>query len=261
MLYALSLGFGADPLDPRQLQFVYEERLVTLPTLACVLGYRSIKELDLGIDYSKVVHADQSLIMHRQLPAAGSIISTCKVENVIDRGVAKGATLVLHRTLVDEATGVLLAELRMGILCRGDGGFAAAPSNVAPAHSVPERAPDASFEQATHPQAALLYRLNGDFNPLHADPAVARRVGFEKPILHGLATFGIAARAVLTQFCDLDPGRIRTMAGRFSAPVYPGDTLRTQMWKDAAVVSFRTVAVERGATVLNNGRIELAVDH
>jgi acyl dehydratase len=225
--------------------------------LACVVGYRSIKELALGIDYAKVVHSDQSLIVHRPLPTAGAIVSTAMVEDVVDRGASKGALLILRRTLVDQSNGELLAESRMGILCRGDGGFSASPRNVSSAQALPDRAPDASFDQVTSTQAALLYRLNGDLNPLHADPEVARRVGFDKPILHGLATFGMAVRAVLATLCDDEPTRIRAIAGRFSSPVYPGDTLRTEMWRDAEVVSFRCWAVERGAVVLNNGRIDL----
>lgn len=257
MLYALSLGLGADPLDSAQLQFVYEPRLVTFPTLACVVGHRSIKELALGIDYAKVVHSDQSLILHRQLPAAGAVVSTVAIEDVIDRGASKGALLILRRTLVEQSNGELLAESRMSILCRGDGGFSVSPGNVPVAHALPDRAPDTAFDQMTSTQAALLYRLNGDLNPLHADPEVARRVGFDKPILHGLATFGMAVRAVLATMCDYEPTRIRATAGRFSSPVYPGDTLRTEMWRDDDVVSFRCWAVERGAVVLNNGRVEL----
>lgn len=257
MLYALSLGFGTDPLDDAQLKFVYEPRLVTFPTLACVIGYRSIKELALGIDYAKVVHSEQSLIVHRPLPPAGTLVSTAMAEDVIDRGASKGALLILRRTLVEQSTGDLLAESRMGILCRGDGGFSTAPGEVPSAHALPDRAPDESFDQVTSTQAALLYRLNGDLNPLHADPEVARRVGFDKPILHGLATFGMAARAVVATMCDYDPVRIRAIAGRFSSPVYPGDTLRTEMWRDDGVVSFRCWAVERGVVVLNNGRIDL----
>ena len=257
MLYALSLGLGADPLDTRQLRFVYEPQLVTLPTLACVVGHRSIKELALGIDYAKVVHGDQSLIVHRALPPAGAIVSTTTVENVIDKGAGKGALLILRRTLANQADGELLAESRMGILCRGDGGFGGPASDVPLAHALPDRAADANFEQTTSAQAALLYRLNGDLNPLHADPAVATRAGFERPILHGLATLGIAVRAVLATMCDYEAARIAAIAGRFSSPVYPGDTLRTEMWRDDEVVSFRTWAVERGALVLNSGRVDL----
>lgn len=257
MLYALSLGLGTDPLDSAQLKFVYEPRLVTFPTLACVVGNRSIKELALGIDYARVVHSDQSLIVHRPLPAAGAIVSTVEVEDVIDRGASKGALLILRRTLVDRSNGELLAESRMGILCRGDGGFSVSPGNVPVAHALPDRAPDSAFDQVTSTQAALLYRLNGDLNPLHADPEVARRVGFDKPILHGLATFGMAVRAVLATMCDYEPAHIRAIAGRFSSPVYPGDTLRTEMWRDGARVSFRCWAVERGVVVLNNGRVDL----
>lgn len=257
LLYALSLGMGDDPIDARQLQFVYEPQLVALPTQACVIGFRSIKELALGIDYAKVVHGNQSLILHRPLPPSGSLLCTTTIEDVIDRGANKGALLILRRTLADQDSGAPVAESRMGILCRGDGGFAATPGDMPAVHALPDRAPELMYEQATATQAALLYRLNGDFNPLHADPGVARRAGFEKPILHGLATFGIAARAVLATVCDYDAARIGAIAARFSSPVYPGETLRTDIWRDGELISFRTWALERGTLVLNNGRIDL----
>jgi acyl dehydratase len=122
---------------------------------------------------------------------------------------------------------------------------------------MPERAPDFVCALPTIPQQALLYRLNGDRNPLHADPAVAHKAGFKAPILHGLGTFGIAGHALLRECCDYDPARLEAIEGRFSAPVYPGETLRTEMWKDGGRVLFRTSSVERGVVVLNNGLAQL----
>ena len=127
-----------------------------------------------------------------------------------------------------------------------------------PVHVPPDRAPDATCDLPTLPQAALLYRLSGDFNPLHAEPSVAREAGFEAPILHGLCTLGVAGHAILRTWCDYDPARFRSLDLRFSAPVYPGETIRTEMWRDDGVVSFRARAVERDAVVLDHGRAEVA---
>jgi acyl dehydratase len=124
-------------------------------------------------------------------------------------------------------------------------------------HPIPNRAPDAVCDLPTRPETALIHRLSGDLNPLHAEPAYAREAGFDRPILHGLATFGVAAHAILKTMCDYDPARLAAIAGRFSAPVFPGETIRIEMWRDGPVVSFRASVVERGATAMNNGRVEL----
>jgi acyl dehydratase len=131
------------------------------------------------------------------------------------------------------------------------------PRSQRPVHVIPERAPDLVCELATRPEAALIYRLSADLNPLHADPAVAKAAGFPKPILHGLATFGVASHAVLKMVCGYDPARLASIAGRFSAPVYPGETIRTELWRDGDVVSFRAKVVERDVVAINNGRAAL----
>jgi len=249
ILYALSLGYGSDPLDPLHLKYVYENGLVALPTQACVLGHRSIREMDLGVDYRRVVHGGQKLVLFRPFAPEGMLISRTTIENVVDLGKDRGAVIHLLRTLRDDEGDV--AESRMEILCRGDGGFAAEPAPRAILPPMPERPPDAVVTLATAPQAALLYRLNGDTNPLHADPVAARKAGFNRPILHGLATFGMAARAML-DFVK-DERRIAAISGRFSAPVFPGETLATQFWRDGDDVRFRTSVAERGVIVLNHG--------
>jgi len=159
----------------------------------------------------------------------------------------------------DAATGKLLATVTQLNLLRGDGGFGPGGSEGAPTapHRIPERPPDTIGELPTTPQAALIYRLSGDFNPLHADPVVARAAGFQRPILHGMATMGVAAHAVLRSVLDYDAARFAGMRVRFTAPALPGDTLRTELWVDGQVVSLRTTAVERGVIVLNNGRADL----
>jgi acyl dehydratase len=253
MIYALSVGLGHDPLDDSQLRFVYEKSLASLPTMACVLGYLRIRDLDLGIDYAKALHGDQTTLLHRPLPTHGIVVSKLAVRDVIDRG-EKGAIIYLDRSVTDKATGELLANVQMGVFCRADGGFGGPNTKTPPVHALPTSAPDATCDLPTLPQSALLYRLNGDVNPLHADPEVARKAGFDRPILHGLATYGFVGHAILKLAADYDPARIASISGRFSAPVFPGETIRTEIWRDGEIVSFRASVVERGAIVMNNGR-------
>jgi acyl dehydratase len=264
ILYALGVGLGFDPLDAAQLRFLYEDRLAALPTMAAVLAYPGywVKDPATGIDWLRVVHGEQAITLHRPLPVEGELVGRSRVTGIVDKGAGKGAVLYSERRISDAATGELYATLAMSAFCRGDGGFAkpgGAPSGPGwAAHPIPERAADAICDLPTVPQQALLYRLNGDYNPLHADPAVARAAGFERPILHGLCTLGIAGHALLRTCCDYDPARMRSLALRFSAPVFPGETIRTEMWRDGGIVSFRARAVERDVVVLNNGRAEIA---
>jgi acyl dehydratase len=264
-LYALGVGLGSDPLDARQLPFVYEgvdgTSLRTLPTFANVLAYPGFwaREPDTGIDWQRVVHAEQEIVLHRPLPASGNVVGSTRVSALWDRGEGKGAFMQQQREVRDAHDGALLATVTQLNLLRGDGGFGPGGSEGAPPrpHPMPERAPDAVCDLATLPQAALVYRLSGDLNPLHADPEVARRAGFERPILHGMATMGVAAHAVLRTVMDYDVARFAAMRVRFTAPALPGDTLRTDMWIDGKVVTLRTTAVERRAVVLDNARVDL----
>lgn len=256
MLYALGVGLGHDPVDERQLRFVYEKNLATLPTMACITGYTRIRDLDLGADYTKLLHGDQATIFHKPLPTSGTVVSKISVRDVVDRG-EKGAIIYLDRDVTDKASGELLATLTMGIFCRGEGGFGGPNKTTPPAHEIPSREPDEVCELPTVPQAALIYRLSGDLNPLHADPEIARKVGFDRPILHGLATYGIVGHAMLKTACGYDPTRLATLSGRFSAPIYPGETIRTEIWRDGQTFSFRATAKERSAVVMNNGRAEI----
>ena len=254
--YALAVGLGADPLDTRQLPFVYEQDPRALPMQAVVLGYPGfwMKDPATGVDWVRLVHAEQGLRLHRPLPASGEVIGRTRVVGINDKGPGKGAIVYSQRTLHDAASDALIATLDSSTFCRGDGGCGGSdvpPMRLAP---TPERAPDAVCELPTLPQQALLYRQCGDFNPLHADPDVARAAGFERPILHGLCTFAVAGHALLRTLCDYDPARLTELQVRFSAPVYPGETLRTEIWSDADAVAFRTLAVERNVVVLSHGR-------
>ncbi|MCE2483090.1 MAG: MaoC family dehydratase N-terminal domain-containing protein [Alphaproteobacteria bacterium] len=259
ILYALGVGLGADPLDARQLRFVYEEDLLALPTMAVVLGAPGfwLKEQDTGVDWVRVLHGEQGLVLHRPLPPEGTAIGSTRVTGILDKGADKGALIYTEKVLIDKASGETVATTTSTTFARGDGGFGG-PTGPSPRpHPIPERAPDLACDLPTVPQAALIYRLSGDRNPLHADPEVARAAGFKAPILHGLCTLGAAGHALLKSCCDYDPARFRSLKLRFSAPVYPGETIRTEMWRDGAIVSFRSRALERDAVVLDNGRAEV----
>lgn len=260
ILYALGVGLGADPLDARQLRFVYEEDLLALPTMAVVLGAPGfwLKEQDTGVDWVRVLHGEQGLVLHRPLPPEGTAIGRTRVTGILDKGADKGALIYSEKVLIDKASGETVATTTSTTFARGDGGFGG-PTGPSPRpHPIPERSPDLACDLPTVPQAALIYRLSGDRNPLHADPEVARAAGFKAPILHGLCTLGVAGHALLKSCCDYDPARFRSLKLRFSAPVYPGETVRTEMWRDGAIVSFRSRVVERDVVVLDNGRAEVA---
>jgi acyl dehydratase len=259
ILYALGLGFGQDPMRADELAFVYEKNLKVLPTFAVVLGYPGFwaRDLDSGIDWVRLVAGEQALTIHRPLAPRGTVIGKTRVVDIVDKGAGKGALVLSERTVVDKASGVLVATLRQTTFCRGDGGFGGPPREAPAPHQLPERAPDLICDLPTRPEAALVYRLSGDPNPLHVDPQVAKAAGFPRPILHGLATFGIAGHALLRSLCDYDPARLTGLAGRFSAPVFPGETIRTEIWRDGAVASFRARVVERDIVAINNGRAEV----
>lgn len=255
MLYALGLGVGDDPQSPQTLRFAYERDLRALPTMAVVLGYAGLWMRDpaLGLQWHKMLHGEQGMALYRPLPTSGTVIGRTRVTEVYDRGPEKGAVVHSRRDVVDAATDELLCSLFVTSMLRADGGFGGPPPPARPGAAMPGRAPDYVRDQAILPQAAFIYRLSGDYNPLHVDPRLAAEAGFQAPILHGLCTFGIAGRALLDAACGNEPQRLQSMDVRFSAPVYPGETLRTEIWIDRGAAVFRSSALERGAVVLNNG--------
>lgn len=261
ILYALGVGVGLNPSDTDALPFVYEANLKALPTLAVVLGHPGfwVRDRDTGIDWVKVVHGEQGLVLHRPLPAAGRVVARHRVVDAVDKGAGRGAVVYYERVLTDAASGEPLATVSQTVFCRGDGGFEgpATPRPQPQPHRVPDRAPDLVCDLPTSPQAALIYRLSGDLNPLHVDPTVARAAGYPQPILHGLATYGVAGHALLKTVCAHDPARLRSLNVRFSAPVFPGETFRTEMWIDGEVVSFQVRCLERDVLAITNGRAEL----
>jgi acyl dehydratase len=195
--------------------------------------------------------------VHAPIATQGSVIGRTRILDVIDKGEGRGALIYSERKIVDKASGALLATINQTTFCRADGGFGGARREAPAPHPIPERAPDIVCDLPTRPETALIYRLSGDVNPLHAEPAFARQGGYPRPILHGLATFGVAGHALLKTLCGYDPVRMTAMAGRFSAPVFPGETIRTEIWQDGKIASFRARVVERDVLAINNGRAEV----
>ena len=264
ILYALGLGVGADPLDPAQLRFTYEQDLVALPTMAAVLaspGFWMRERRELCIDHTSLVHGEQRVVLHAALPAAATVVGHSRVLRIVDKGAGKGAVLHVAKELTDEVSGTLLASAEQVLFLRGDGGFSqhgGGDDAAAPLPPTPDRAPDLVLDLPTRRDAALLYRLSGDMNPLHADPAVAAKAGFPRPILHGLATYGMAGYGIVKALCDNDPARLRAISARLSSPVFPGETIRLEAWHvHADAVAFRARAVERDALVLTHGSASL----
>ena len=255
MLYALGIGLGQDPEDTRQLRYVYEEGLQAFPTMGVVLAYPGfwVRDPRTGIDWVKVVHGEQRLTVHAPLPASGMVVSRTRNTHVIDKGADKGAIVINERTLHGE-DGACLATLRQSTFCRGDGGFGQGDASPEPLPATPDGDPDLRCELRVAPNAALLYRLNADPNPLHVDPEVARRAGYPRPILHGLCSYGVAAHAIVKSCCDYDASRLTSLNTRFSAPVYPGETLQCDIWRQPdGQIQFLARSRERNVVVMSHG--------
>ncbi|WP_336813001.1 MaoC/PaaZ C-terminal domain-containing protein [Bosea sp. MMO-172] len=253
ILYALSIGLGQDPLDEQQLRYVDHHRaLQVVPSYAVVLGFPGfwIGNPDTGVDPRSALHGEQEIALHGPLPVNGRIVGRTRITSLIDKGAGRGALLYSERQILDAESGALLATTTMSHFLRGYGGFGGADGPVRPVHAVPGAPPDLTIELPTRSEQALLYRLNGDDNPLHADPKRAAEAGFARPILHGLCTFGVICHAILRGLLDYDATRLKSMKLRFSAPVYPGETIAVDLWRDG---SFQAHVPERGVLVATNG--------
>lgn len=257
MLYALGTGFGRDPLDRAELRFVYERDQVAVPTLAAQLAFGGHGLLErIGVDMRHVVHAGQGVELHHPLPVDADLLFDTGIAGIIDKGPGKGALVLLETRLRERAGGLLLATATSTAFARGDGGCGGpvGRQQTAPVFpDLPEWRPDHMDFFPTRPDQALLFRLSGDFNPLHADPAMARAVGFDRPILHGLCTYGICGRAVLRHVLDYDAGRLRALHVRFAQPVFPGETIITRMWVQEGRVLFWADVHERRVPVVGAG--------
>ncbi|WP_218145853.1 MaoC/PaaZ C-terminal domain-containing protein [Sphingobium sp. YR768] len=260
ILYALGLGFGEHPLDAAELDYVYEKSLRIAPSFAapvCHPGFWAQKP-EFGIDWVRLLHAEQECQFHRSFPAEGTIRGEFTIAGVEDKGADKGALVHQEKRLFDAATGDLIATVRSTLFLRADGGQGGFGRTISPALALPEGEPSATLEFRTEPRLALIYRLSGDWNPLHADPAIARSAGFDRPILHGLCNYGAACRALLKVYCDYDPSRLKSLFVRFSQPFFPGETLRFEFFQDGNEIGFRALAKERGIVVLDRARARIA---
>ena len=260
LLYALGLGLGADPMDRDELPFVYEEwGPKVLPTFATVLGsdMHWLTDPAFGLGDAPNVHGDETLTLHAELGASGTLLSRSRIAGLYDRGEGSHGVMIVEEDLHDAATGALVATRRQTDVLIGAGGFGGEPPPRAERPVPPDRAPDHVVTRRVLPQAALLYRLSGDHYKLHVEPDYARSAGFDGPILHGLATYGMACHAVVAACCDHEPAAIARFYGRFTAPVYPGETLVSELWRDGDAVYFRVRVPERDAVVIDNGRADL----
>ncbi len=262
-LYALSLGIGDDPLDEDELPFVYEGRgFRTVPSQCVTLCWPPFwhKEPAAQINWRRILHGEQRFALNRPLPTQAAVRGRLRVEAVEDKGPSRGAIVYTAQDLVDADSGDPLAKLLSAEFLRdegGSGGFGAPPTLTQPIETIGE--PTAVVDYRTSRQAALLYRqASRDYMPIHADPDIAREGGFERPISHGLNTFGLACRAALKTFAPGRPENLFSMAVRFAAPAYPGDTIRIELFATAHGARFRARALERNALILDRGEVQLA---
>ncbi|MBW4332320.1 MaoC family dehydratase N-terminal domain-containing protein [Stakelama sp. CBK3Z-3] len=256
MLYALGVGMGENPLDLDELAFVNEgyldpRELKVLPTFATVAAWTASPG-HIDLQRHLTVDGERMIEFHAPLPASADVLADSFVASIFDKGEDKGA-VITRRTLLRALDGRLLTTIAASQFARGDGGFGGPSGTPNPHHPMPDRSPDHVITLKTRPGQALLYRLSGDRNPLHSDPAFARRAGFDRPIMHGMCTFGMACRAILRTYADFDPLAFVRMGVRFSAPVFPGESISFALWKDGDVVSFEAQVEARAVTVVRQG--------
>lgn len=255
MLYALSVGMAAGGIDEATLPYVYEGRAMrTLPSMATVLMRAPVPES--GVDFRRLLHGEQRVSLHREIPASGTLLVDAGVRQVIDKGPDKGSVVVFEsHARTPEGEPVFSTETVM--LARGDGGIGGPTGTLRPPHAIPDRAPDRCLSVQVRPDQALLYRLNEDRNPLHVDPELARRAGFPAPILHGLCSYGLVCGALVRELGEAAAARISAYDARFAGVVFAGEALEVDLWTEGDTWSFRCRAPARGQVVIDNGRLAL----
>lgn len=255
ILYHLAIGAGSRPTDPTELRYAYEGDLIVLPTFGTVASFAMMAGLGavegIELDLTRLLHGEQELLVHRPIPTSGTVHHEGRVAAVYDKG--KGALVVLEIESRLATDGELLFTNRPSVYLRGEGGFGG-PSGPPAGGDPPPRQPDFVVDSPTLPQQALLYRIaSGDHNPLHADPAFAAFAGFERPILHGLCTYGIVGKAVVDSALDSEPDALESLSARFSGAVFPGETVVTRIWEEDGHLLVAATTAERGEPVISNG--------
>jgi acyl dehydratase len=256
MLYALGTGMGEDPLHERELAFVYERNLKVLPTFATIVA-RAADPGPLPINSLLVLDGGRDLWIHRPLDGSASVVMDGRIMSAVDKGASKGAIITREVVIRDASTRAKIATLRSNLFARGDGGFGGPTDDGKETPVKPDRQPDRTVDIVTRPNQALLYRLSGDRNPLHSDPAVATKAGFDRPILHGLCTYAICCRAILESYADFDCTAIERLAARFAAPAFPGETISVDIWSSGRDLAFEARVKSRGATIVKYGQAVL----
>jgi acyl dehydratase len=254
ILYALGVGFMRDPANVAELPFVYEKQLRTVPSMAAIINPGSVAVLSQAkLDFPRIVHGEQQITLHQPLPPTAEFTASNQVIGAWDKGKDKGAILLVESCYRTQS-GETIATVRSAVFARGDGGCGGPRSGAPEPHAMPARKADVTVTVDTRPDQAFLYALCGDRNPLHRDPAAALAAGFPRPIMHGLCTYGSACRAILQHVCDYDHTKIAAFDARFSAPMFPGETLLVSLWRDDPLVSFECRVEERDVVVIRNGR-------
>jgi acyl dehydratase len=258
ILYHLGVGAGVPPTDPGELQYTYESSpLKVLPSFGVIPVFQMLGGLvgleGLSFNPMMLLHGEQDLVLHKPLPARAKVENTGRVRDVFDKG--KGALVVVETETKDES-GDLLCTNRFSAFIRGEGGFGG-ESGPAPGNEAPAREPDLVAESPTLPQQAVLYRLSGDKNPLHIDPNMAALGGFDRPILHGLCSFGIVCKAAVDTALDGDVTKVERYQARFSGVVFPGETIVTSMWREDDKVLLSAATKERGTPVITNAALTI----
>ncbi len=255
ILYHLGIGAGSDPIEPSELRYAYEGDLVVIPTFATIppfsllMGFVSVDGVDVNL--AQILHGEQETIVHREIPTSGSVVNEGVVTGIYDKGSGALARVEVVSTLEESQEPVFTNISTLFIKGEGGWGGDTGPSTRV---AMPERDPDRVVASPTLPQQALLYRVaSGDRNPLHADPGFAAFAGYERPILHGLCTYGIVCKAVIDSALDCDPTRVASYRGRFSGVVYPGETIQTRIWDEGDSLVVDSKVVERGEPVLTEG--------
>ena len=252
ILYSLGIGLGNDPMNLNELKYVYENSQSVLPSMATNFQYHSPLLLKTNINFIMVVHGEQRLSITNALPVSGDFIANAKVIGCYDKGPARGAIIEVETTVMNKKNNEEICKLVSTTFARGDGGFGG-PDSPKKEIFIPDGEPDYVSEVSTKPDQALIFRLSGDYNPLHSDPNFAKAAGFEKPILHGMCTYGIACRSLVNEICENDASKLKRFNCRFSSPVYPGETIITEMWKKDKMIYFNSKVKERDKLVLKNG--------